>query len=207
MGDYPQIFDPHQYTRTDLADPSYHPSALEAIKRIEDYRSPFYGWSMYEVDGVYLNETTGQLDDERTQVIRLIFRLENPLKNVAIEAGCYDVFEALVRWIMAEHNRLDHVLPWSDEEQDRFLKLHGGWPDYKQKFVADHYKEIARAVKKWIDDISLFIYGFLVRRFWVMAVALEREEDEIWTVSFFNLNLNIVKRQKRRESNDPNPTD
>lgn len=205
MAEYPQIFDPNQYTRTNLVDPLYHPSALEALRRIDQYISPFHGWSMYEVDGVFRNEVTGQLDDERTQVIRLIFRFEDPLKALAKEAGCYDVFEALMRWVMAEHNRLDHVLPWGDEEQNRFLKLHSAWPEHKQQFVFNHYRPIARSLKKWMDDIALFIYGYLVRRFWSKAVARGRQEDEIWVVSFFNMNLNIVKRQTRRESNDPNP--
>ena len=100
---------------------------------------------------------------------------------------------------MAEHNRLDHVLPWNRGERDRFLALHGSWTGYKRKFVNKYYKRIAKEVKRWIDDINLFIFGYLVRRFWEEAVAQELKEDEIWVASFFNLNLNIVKRLKEEK--------
>ena len=47
-----------------------------------------------------------------------------------------------------------------------------------------------------MDDIALFIYAYLVRRFWVQVMAKGRKEDEIFTLSFFNANLNIAKHQK-----------
>lgn len=153
---------------------------------------------MYEVDGAFLNEN-GKLYDERTQVIRLLFRFDNPLKKKAKAEKCYDVFEAMLRWIMAEQGRLDHSFPWSDGERERFLELHEVWSARKLEFVERHYDQIAKATKKWMDDIALFIFGYLVRRFWVDVSAKGSKEDGIWTVSLFNANLNIVKRQKRRK--------
>jgi hypothetical protein len=100
---------------------------------------------------------------------------------------------------MAEQGRLDHSFPWSDGELERFLELHETWPVYKLKFAERYYDQTARVVKKWMDNIALFVFGYLVRRFWVEVFAQGSKEDEIWAVSLFNANLNIVKRQKRRK--------
>lgn len=198
MKDYPQLFDPDQYKRTT----SWTAPVImleQARKRIDAYQSRFYGWSMYEVDGVFLNPKTGRIDEERTQVIRLVFRLDSIYQDEARARGCYDVLEALTRWVMAEHMRLDHLLPWSDEEKVRFLQLHGiSWPEHKRRFIEEFYERITKEAKKWIDDVGLFIFGYLVRKFWIKVRELKRREDEIWTVSYFNANLNIVKRIDNR---------
>jgi hypothetical protein len=197
MLDYLHLFDPDQYRRERWIElPEVSPSQAKA--RIDQYASPFYGWSMYEVDGTFLN-ANGVLSDERTQVIRLLFRFEHKIKQKARAMKCYDVFEAMLRWIMAEQGRLDHTFPWSDGEQERFLELHEVWSVRKLEFAERYYDQLARAVKKWMDDIALFIFGYLVRRFWVEVSKQGSKEDEIWTVSFFNTNLNIVKRQKRQK--------
>ena len=199
MKDYLQIFDPSQYRRHRwIENPEVSP--LQAEKRINRYKSPFYGWSMYEVDGTFRGNR-GKLYDERTQIVRLIFRLEHRSKRQAKAEKCYDVFEAMVRWILAEQGRLDHVFPWNESERKRFLELHGIWSAHKLDFVERNYEQIARVVKKWIDDIALFIFGYLIRKFWVEISKQGYKEDEIWVASFFNVNLNIVKQQKRRKEN------
>lgn len=197
MKDYLHVFDPDQYIQNRWLElPEVSP--IQAKRRIDQYISPFHGWSMYEVDGAF-QSSSGKLYDERTQVIRLIFRFEHKLKQKARRVKCYDVFEAMLRWIMAEQGRLDHSFPWSDGECERFLELHSVWSVHKLKFAKRYYNQLARAVKKWMDDIALFIFGYLVRRFWTQVSKQKSKEDEIWTVSFFSANLNIVKRQKRRK--------
>lgn len=201
MGDYPQLFDPHQYERDQPVAPT-SVSVEEARQRIATYQSRFYGSSMYEVDGVFWSDTRQKIIDERTQIIRLIFRIESSFTEEARRMESYDVLEAMKRWIMAEHNRLDHVLPWSKEEQDHFIVLHGVWPEHKREFVVQYYERVAKEAKRWIDDINLFIFGYLVRRFWKEVVSLhvreQDKEEELWVASFFNLNLNIVKLQKEK---------
>jgi hypothetical protein len=71
LRDYPFIFDPYRYRRR-------RPRTVEtedalARKRIDMYRSPFSGWSMYQVDGVFINPR-GRVYEEATQVVRIMFR-------------------------------------------------------------------------------------------------------------------------------------
>ena len=199
MEEYLQLFDPRQYERTRM--PSrLNISPEDARQRIAMYQSHFKGWSGYEVDGTYLNEPEERLrmpfreriDEERTQIIRLIFRLESAYEPVAKTERCYDVLEALKRWVMAESGRLDHILPWSRTEKQRFIALHGSWPRHKRAFLNMYYELITKEVKKWIDDTGLFVFGFLIRNFWTKIIDLGYQETEIWVVNYFNANLNTI---------------
>lgn len=204
MSEYPQLFDPLQYERTAAVEPLII-TIKHARQRIDTYRSHFYGWSMYAVEGMFVGRRR-RLDEELTQVVRLIFRLESRYEREAKRRGCYDVLEALMRWVMSESGRFDHVLPWSATEKARFMELHGGTlPPHKQAFFDRRYEAITKEIKKWVDDTGLFVFGYLVRRFWMQAIAGGRREDEIWVANFFSMNLNIVKRQpqprRRRTGN------
>jgi hypothetical protein len=208
MSDYPQLFDPLQYERKSYPKKVIVPTEDEARERIKMFKSHFYGWTIYEADGVFLKKEKFKVDlvsgekkpqfyDERTQILRLIFTLESTFEKQARDEGCYDVLEALMRWTLAEQMRLDHVLSWSRSEKLRFFKFHGVWPKQKRQFVNNYYEPITKEIKRWIDDINLFIFGYLVKAFWQQVIARGSEEDEIWVVSLFNVNLNIVKPTKK----------
>jgi hypothetical protein len=188
MNEYPQLFDPLQYERKRWPG-RLAPTPEEAARRMGMYDHHFAGWSIYEVDGMFKGEY-----EERSQVLRIIFKLESKHQAAAKAAGCYDVLEALMRWVMAEHMRLDHILPWSAGEKRRFTRLHGSWPHYKRVFLNNYYEPITKEVKQWVDDTGLFVFGYLVRRFWREVLEQQMNEEEIWTVSWFNVNLNIVKK-------------
>lgn len=89
---YPELFDPRQYSRQRPPSVPVEISRDDAVRRVNRYRSHFTGWSMYEVDG-YFRGRRGRDYEERTQVVRLIFRLESRYTNAAVAAGCYDVYE------------------------------------------------------------------------------------------------------------------
>jgi hypothetical protein len=193
MREYRQVLDPRQYERT-RAIQEFVPTIEQANQRIDMYQSHFYGWSMLEVDGMFLGRISGRIDEERTQAIILIFRLESRYEAEAKVSRCYDVLEALMRWVMAESGRLDHVLPWSAREKDRFTRFHGSMPRHKRVFIDRYYVEITKEIKKWIDDTGLFVFAYLNRRFWVNVTESPHQEDEIWTPNFFNMNLNIMRQ-------------
>jgi hypothetical protein len=197
--DYPDLFDPRKYQRNRIVQ-HRRIRREEALRRIAMYRSYFKGWSMYEVDGMFLNETTQNVDEERTQVIRLIFRPESSFLAVAREKRCYDVLEAIIDWATGDPGRLDGQILWSNRECARFMASLEPWPRVKREFAQEYFEPIAKEVSKWIDDCALFIFAYLVRRFWEEVLRVQRREDQIWVTSFFNLNINIVQRIESQES-------
>ncbi|RJQ36867.1 hypothetical protein C4552_03195 [Candidatus Parcubacteria bacterium] len=192
MRDYRHLFDPLQYERNEWSEDLVI-TEEQALQRVAMYQSHFRGWSMYEADGVFSSEETGQVYDERTQVIRLIFRLESSFTEVARAAECSDVLQVIIRWVM-DMPRVNGILPWSQGEQSRFFAQHGQWPAAKRAFAEQHYEALAKEVQKWVDDTGLFVFGYLIRRFWQVVVTRQLREEEIWAVSFWNAHLNIVKR-------------
>jgi len=57
---FPDLFNPHRYTQEPSRD---LPTIDEVLQRIDMYKSPFYGWSVSSVDGVFFNKK-GNLIEE-----------------------------------------------------------------------------------------------------------------------------------------------
>lgn len=191
--DYPHLFDPCQYGGAERVTRII--STEEARERISMYHSPFYGWSMYEVNGAFLS-ASGRVDEELTQVIRLMFRFESSLESEARHLGCLDVLNSILLWITGKFGRLDEHSPWGRAEMCRFMEYHKPWPKGKRQFAEKHFAEAAKEIAKWIDDCALFVFGYLVRKFWKQVVKRRSREDEIWVTSFLNLDINAVKPEK-----------
>ncbi len=201
---YPHWFNPDRYTSDEL--PTERPTVEQAKARMNMYSSPFYGWSMYEVDGVFLSKRMkngkAQVDEERTQIIRLIFVFNDKTEKQATKSGHLDVYRAILYWVMSIYGHTDYDAHWSQEEMDRFLSRHGEWGPEKRSYAKRHYKRLAGAITKWIDDCGLFIFGFLVRELWKCVVDIakiepgRKLEDEIWVSSIFHFNINVMKPRK-----------
>jgi len=190
---YPGLLNPRQFEEAPRNRLRYI-SRDDALERIEMYQSRFQGWSMYEVDGIFLGEA-GRIDEELTQVIRLMFRFESSLHAKAEEAGCGDALRTIHLWFMDYRlYRLWEQRPWDPAEKKRLLNSRSPWPARKRKFVEEHFEAAIKDSNKWLEDCALFTYGYLVRKFWGTVLEKGRREDEIWVTSLFGLNLNIVKQ-------------
>lgn len=200
---FPDLFSPHRYTRK----PSRAlPTQEEALQRIEMYKSPFNGWSIYDVSGVWFEkekvvENNAEVEkvkmiEETTDIVRVMFRFESSFAQLAIDAGCFDVLRAIVFWTVFYHGRLyDHKI-WGEAEKVQFMARHKPWPKKKRLFTEKHYVEIAREAGKWVDDRVIFVFAYLVRKFWENVVEKGLKEDEIWVAGFFDLVLNVIKQRK-----------
>src|SRR3989344_3840203 len=103
---YPfDLLDPYRYGK--LKKPMHPESAIsKARKRIKLYESQFYGWSMYEVDGVFFNRR-GKTYEESTQIVRLIFRFSGKkMDRYAKKIGCDDVFRSIIFFILRERGQI-----------------------------------------------------------------------------------------------------
>ena len=173
---YPGLLDPHQY-EADVRKKKQL-TVEDALARIAQYHSSFYGWSTYSVDGVFFSTEGGKMYEEATQVVRIILRFVRSAKYEALRtqaelAGCGDVLRSILYWVITRLGRLD-------EEK-------------KRAFVQEHFGTIAKEAQRWVDDGALFIFGYLVRQFWEQVLKEGLSEEEIWITSLFTMNVNVIK--------------
>ena len=194
---YPALLDPKDYTKISRVKTSV--SEEQAKKRINMYESPFKGWSIYTVDGVWFNEDKksedyGKPAEETTQIVRVMFRFQSSFEEIANEANCEDVLRNILFTTIAKQGRLYDYKIWGSEEKRWFLKDHPPWPKGKRDFIKRYYTPIAKEINKWIDDRALFVFGYLVRKFAQNVLIRDLYEKEIWVTSLFGQNLNVVYR-------------
>lgn len=194
----PAILDPHEYTTPERR--KTVPSLEEVQARIDMYESPFYGWSVYSVDGMFFDKKTKKRSEETTQVVRIMFRFQSSAKiqKAADKAQCHDVLRAILFWVIAQQGRLDDHKGWSDAEKTTFIQRHEPWSDDKRVFVEQYFTEIAREAAQWSGNRALFIFGYLVRKVWERIIEEKMFEAEIWVTSFFDQQLNVIERVKTK---------
>jgi hypothetical protein len=149
-------------------------------KYIESLEPMFWGYSMYEVDGVFCsNQEEGKVIEERTQIIRIMFLPDFP--NIVKKVGISDPECSKIKSIFNSY--LKHI--WEE-----------------RKLIANERrgdeKKIIDELDKWIRDISLFLVGYLVFEICSKIKELTftndlNPEKEIWLSSFWNLHVNRIK--------------
>lgn len=109
---YPSLYDPQNYTTTTPRD--MLPTVAEAVERINMYQSPFKGWSVYSVDGVFFGKR-GKMYEEATQVVRIMLRFKSSskIRRAASAAQCEDVLRAILLWTISQQGRLIEHKRWS----------------------------------------------------------------------------------------------
>lgn len=205
---YPHWFDPNLY-----GGDRFYPNKVNSAKaRMLMCEQVFFGWSTYEVNGVFLKHDGVTVDEELTQVIRLIFKFDSlSLLKEAEDHGYSDVYHAIVQWILASY-RSAYSQAWDTHEMQAFLRRHSAWRGKKREFVKEYYPQLAKVVSKWIDDCGLFVFGYVVREIWSEIVkrhTAEKErllaagvkttattsahlEDEIWVAGLFQYVINVM---------------
>lgn len=196
LAGYVDLLNPYQYGTVQRPETSETP-VEQAQKRIEMYSSPFRGWSMYEVDGMFFNRQ-GRIYEERTQVIRLMFRFRSSYTRQARRVNAIDVLRSILLSSISERGLLATENVWDERSRQHYLATHEPWQDArKRRFAERYYIRICREVGKWIDDCALFIFGYLVRAFSQEVLERARVEEEIWVMSFSNMTLNVVRRSRQ----------
>ncbi|HYH68097.1 MAG TPA: hypothetical protein VD866_25600 [Urbifossiella sp.] len=191
--DWPELLDPNRYDRDCGPSPPLV-TEREALERIEKYESVFFGYSVYSVDGVFYKSKECRVDEEATQVVRLLLKFD---PEEGLPPVRKPMFVAMCRWLISQHGaQAEEELPWQPAWRDRFLAEHPQWPGEALRWASEHYRPLARAVAKWIDDCGLFLFGYLVRHFSERVLREGSREDEIWVASIFSATINVVRRQR-----------
>ncbi len=153
-------------------------------ERISQMKQIFWGYSMYEVDGVFCasSESGRGVDEERAQVIRILFRpcikefhkvLEE--KNIettseSIKKTIYDLYDPT--WIRPE-----------------------GLSNERETEIS----AIRNYLEEWRWDIQLFLFGYVINEICKQIRILGKSikpEDEIWITSFWNIQISRVVLQE-----------
>lgn len=199
LATYPYVLDPQRYAgrKTETI------STADIKKRIEMYKNPFFGWSTYDVEGSFLNikidkqtqREVRELQDELTQIIRVIFRFESEL-GIAKKKGYERVVQSITSWLLMNYYHRVALPPYGDAEIQRFIDEHAPFREQELVYIKENYPTIATEILKWFDDCVIFTFGYLARRFWKKVAETGKREDEIWVTSFFNLGINVLRPGK-----------
>jgi len=141
-------------------------------ERIESIEPFYWGYSMYEVYGVFFDPETG-IVEERTQIIRIMFLPNMNTMQQFVPEMEYKEFRRVVRKILR-----------ADSEEREKLK--------------EHYSQLVDYINKWIGDLGLFLFGYIIFKLCsrineVQAEDEDELEKEIWLTSFWDLEVNKVK--------------
>jgi hypothetical protein len=155
----------------------------------------FFGYSLYEVDGVFLKRRphaagTADSDDqyliaeEQTQVLRIIFPFPTSGRSLKAIDFC----------------RAEMRDPLSD--QGPFLTRH----PHLAPLLDDEVREALEDLNRWTREVGLFVFGYLL---FEICGAIEQTtrgadpqrnraellQDEIWVSSLWNLGVNAIRRR------------
>jgi hypothetical protein len=155
--------------------PAWHGYSAKFMNRTPDL---LFGYSMYEVDGVFRGlNGADPIVEERTQVIRLMFRIDH--ERIADSQA---------------HKEPRYVRARISD----YLRAHR-----RDEIIAnavDADRGIVEAARNWRDELGFFIFGYVIYEFCRHIHALFQEgkiaklEEEIWVMHLANLELDRVQR-------------
>lgn len=151
----------------------------------------FYGYSLYEVDGVFFDDAN-KVVEERTQVIRLMFRFDVNVLMERIGGKIYEQQHQIAITIVDDYLQSTAVKPsFSELHFESYLKK---WPDEKA-----FLRKLIKALEAWEFNIAMFVLGFVIFKICEKIKLLhaknkKKPEDEIWITSFWNLRINRICR-------------
>jgi hypothetical protein len=148
-------------------------------QRIEDLREVFFGYTLYEVDGVFRGSENGRAYEERNQIIRVIFKPDYP--GIAERSGA----------------KIEEVRQIAAERLHGYRETHE--PDLTSQAgrASGAKKKVESEIRRFMDDVALFLFGYVIYELCEKIAELReagarRPEEEIWVTSFWSMTVNRV---------------
>ncbi|MEA2207007.1 MAG: hypothetical protein QOE77_3783 [Blastocatellia bacterium] len=185
---------------------THHAQWRKYSKKTIDAMQPFYwGYSLYEVDGVFYSKQKGRRTahatvEERTQVIRFMFvpDLDAVLKRMKGKSLEYrDVLDIVKKYLrVAGHRRGTSGANFTQTSLLESMRELND-PKVDKNMSNGNIPTILNYIEDWFDNVGLFIFGYVI---FEICAKLKRlgdadevdYEEEIWLTSFWNLNVNRV---------------
>jgi hypothetical protein len=180
-----------QYVTEHFLNPDKRPRILSLIGRnpawswaqsydmhVARLKPIFYGYSMYEVDGVFRGSLgKDSIVEERTQIIRLIFRVD--VAALSADAGVVAADYRTVRALVCDYLRAHHREQLIEE-------------------ATGETRQIYEATCRWRDQLGFFVFGYIVFELCDRIEELRAQgfiaktEDESWVTNFANIELDRI---------------
>lgn len=165
----------------------------------------FFGYSMYEVDGVFVSDKKDKkgdnvLDEERTQVIKLIFKLSDQevLKKVKRKYRRTSITLNKIRALIGMGLQSTHqkTLSVGQTSSDKTPKDESSEYNYFKgltKKEREVYSYIEGLTKDWVDDAGIFLFGYII---YELSRGVNKVEEQIWVTSVWDAKVNVVIKNK-----------
>jgi hypothetical protein len=168
---------------------------------VEELRPLFFGYSLYEVDGVYHSPERGILE-ERTQVVRFLLKPDFGELLVRCGAGAERRDEAVI--LAREFLRAPEL------EGEAFLRIEEERIARRFRDTLPNYLAGVEYLDRWMNQVRMFLFGYVVYEICARILELHRErrlrpeqmEEEIWFTSFSNLSVSRVVRTSESASDE-----
>jgi hypothetical protein len=179
---------------TNLMGGSYT-SRIKSKKQLEQISSVFSGYSMYEVDGVFFNPSNKQIVEEKTQVIRLMFRFDVDELMGALgrmSKQTKEIQHQIALTITGDFLAcFTNKANFASSHEDEYSKK---WPAHQ-----DFIKTVISKLHHFELSMAMFILGYVVFEICEKIKLLHRTnrrqpEEEIWITSFWNLRINRITK-------------
>lgn len=168
---------------------------------IDEMQQVFYGYSMFEVDGVFFDENLGAIE-ERTQVIRLMFRLD-PAKIENEYLGNHDEKNwEFIRRVMDDYLSVAGTTSATGKQEfiiSRIEAYKAQWPELGET-VELTARALSTRLRQWELDIVCFVLGYFIYEVCERIKMLHEStgrllEEEIWITTFSNLRITRIMKK------------
>ncbi len=151
---------------------------------IDPSQKVFYGYSMYEVDGVFYNSKQKKIDEERTQIIRLIFKpeIDEIWKQLMVNLPKSKITRDDVNYLVRHFLRSSYRNRKDAGFEDLGRRNKKGIKNIESQKILD-------LLQRWKDLTGLFLFGYIVFQ---LTKGVNKIEDEIWISSSWNLVINRI---------------
>lgn len=174
----------------------YTHDMIDRLNGLFDDNCPlFAGYSMYEVDGVFYDSEKRTTVEERSQVIRIIFKphlrpfSRNLPESYQIELD-RDTENDRARQFGTLRELTEIYFESTIPDRASFVKNNKELGDIQELFID--------FLDRWVESVALFLFGYLVFNISERLLKLRAEgqgngeEEEVWITSFWNHKLNRI---------------
>jgi hypothetical protein len=181
----------HEHVKNHFSDDKKRPKIIELLRHhkyeqwknytgeyVDRLKSLYWGYSLYEVDGVFKPKRGKKIVEERTQVIRFMFiptELDKQLRKIKVRLGSEEHEDLLrdVKDLLRSARQAKGIIAES----------------------AGKKKKILQYLYEWYKAVGFFLFGYIVfevcSRIEELGDSREAEyEKEVWLISFWHFNVN-----------------